>query len=97
MELEKKEKTDNEGEMVMEKYYRAIIKEDDEIIKKDYPGLSRGVLKKAGTTTSGIYNQNLNGKSVLIEIGGVDNSIDEVNNTVEVVSIALAKIIKGEI
>ena len=33
MELEKKEKTDNEGEMVMEKYYRAIIKEDDEIIK----------------------------------------------------------------
>lgn len=69
----------------------------DEIIKKDYPGLSRGVLKKAGTTTSGIYNQNLNGKSVLIEIGGVDNSIDEVNNTVEVVSIALAKLIKGEI
>ncbi len=69
----------------------------NEIIKKDYPGLSRGVLKKAGTTTSGVYNQNLNGKSVLIEIGGVDNSIEEVNNTVEVVSAALASLIKGEV
>lgn len=70
----------------------------DEIIKSDYPGLSRGVLKKtSSSSTNSVYNQNLNGKSVLIEIGGVDNTIEEVNNTTEVLSSALAELIKGEL
>jgi len=68
----------------------------DEILKRDYPGLSRGVLKKTGTPTPGIYNQNLNGKSVLIEIGGPDNKIEEVYNTVEVLSKVLTEVIKEE-
>ncbi len=68
----------------------------DEILKEKYPGLSRGVLKKTGTPTPGVYNQNLNGKSVLIEVGGPDNKIEEVNNTVEVLSKVLAQIISEE-
>lgn len=56
-------------------------------------GLSRGISYKTGPAVNGIYNQNLNGKSVLIEIGGVDNTIEEVNNTIEV----LVKIIKETI
>lgn len=71
----------------------------DEIVKRDYPGLSRGVLKKtsSSSSSSSVYNQNLNGKSVLIEVGGVDNSIEEINNTIEVLSKALSELIKGEL
>lgn len=68
----------------------------DEKIKKDYPGLSRGVLKKTGSPNPSVYNPNLNGKSVLIEIGGPENKIEEVYNTVEILSKVLAEIIKEE-
>lgn len=68
----------------------------DEILKRDYPGLSRGVLKKTGTPNPSVYNPNLNGKSVLIEIGGPENKIEEVYNTVSVLSKALSEVIKGE-
>lgn len=69
----------------------------NEIIKKNYPGLSRGVLKKKVDTVGGLYNPNLDGKSVLIEIGGVDNEIEEVYNTVEAISKCLSELIKEEV
>ena len=59
-------------------------------------GLSRGISYKTGPAVNGIYNQNLNGKSVLIEIGGVDNTIEEVNNTMLALADILNKYIKGE-
>lgn len=68
----------------------------DEIIKEKYPGLSRGVLKKTGAPIYGVYNQNLNGKSVLIELGGVDNKIEEVYNTIEALSECLKEYIEGD-
>lgn len=68
----------------------------DEILKRDYKGLSRGVLKKTGTPNPSVYNPNLKGKSVLIEIGGPENKIEEVYNTVEVLSKAINEIIKEE-
>ena len=69
----------------------------NEIIKKNYPGLSRGVLKKKVDTVGELYNPNLNGKSVLIEVGGVDNKIEEVYNTMEAISKCLAELIKEEV
>lgn len=73
-----------------------FAEELDEIIKEKYPGLSRGVLKKTGAPIYGVYNQNLNGKSVLIELGGVDNKIEEVYNTVEAISECLKEYIEGD-
>ncbi len=55
-------------------------------IKEKYPSLSRGVMTKKGSGVNGIYNQNLSPYSVLIECGGKENSIDEVMNTIEVLS-----------
>ena len=55
-------------------------------IKEKYPTLSRGVMTKEGAGVNGIYNQNLSPNSVLIECGGNENSIDEVMNTIEVLS-----------
>lgn len=48
-------------------------------------GISRGIVKKKDIT----YNQDLNDKILLLKIGGIDSTIEEVNNTLEI----LAKII----
>ncbi len=58
-------------------------------IKEKYPALSRGVMTKEGPGVNGIYNQNLSPNSVLIECGGNENSIDEVMNTIEALSIII--------
>lgn len=62
----------------------------NEKIKANYPGLSRGVMKKEGSGVNGIYNQDLKSNMLLIECGGSENTIDEVMNTIE----ALSQIIK---
>ena len=59
-------------------------------------GLSRGVSYKTGEPIHGVYNQNLFGKSVLIEVGGVDNTIEEVNNTMEILSKVIESVVKEE-
>ena len=55
-----------------------------------YNGLSRGVLKKEGAGVDGIYNQDISSNSMLIEVGGVDNNIDEVLNTINAISDVLS-------
>ena len=55
--------------------------------------LSRGVITKQGYGVNGIYNQDFNKNTILIELGGYENTIDEVMNTIEI----LSKIIKDEI
>lgn len=42
-----------------------------------YPGLSRGVKLLGGEGRNGVYNQDLSPVSLLIEVGGVDNSLTE--------------------
>lgn len=66
------------------------------IAGKYYPGLSRGIYKKEGAGVNGIYNQDISPNSILIEVGGVDNNIDEVLNTTEAISNILYHYIKGE-
>ncbi|MDD3822097.1 MAG: stage II sporulation protein P [Bacilli bacterium] len=65
-------------------------------IEARYPGLSRGVLTKSGPGVNGVYNQDLNSNIMLLEIGGVDNTIDEVTNTTEVMAYILFNYIKGD-
>ena len=44
----------------------------------------------------GIYNQDVDKNCISIEIGGVDNTIEEVYNTLEVLSNVLTKFV-GEV
>ena len=60
------------------------------------PGISRGVLKKSGRNVNGIYNQDFNPNTILIELGGIDNTIEEVNNTMEVLAVVLSNYIKNK-
>ncbi|MFJ7754989.1 stage II sporulation protein P [Peribacillus muralis] len=55
-------------------------------LEKKYPGISRGVMKQGGSTHNGIYNQDLSGNAMLIEVGGVDNTFEEMYLTVDAFS-----------
>ena len=67
------------------------------LINKYYNGLSRGIMKKEGINVNGIYNQDLSPNCILIEVGGVDNSIEEVYNTMGALADILVKYINGEV
>lgn len=71
------------------------VEKINDIANKYYPGLSRGIYKKEGPGVDGIYNQDISSNSILIELGGVDNNIDEVLNTTEAISNILYYYIKG--
>ena len=58
-------------------------------LNKEYKGLSRGIMRRKDV----IFNQDMSNNAILIEVGGVDNDIEEVNNTLEV----FAKILKDYI
>ena len=61
------------------------------LFNKYYPGLSRGIYKKEGPNVNGIYNQDVSGDAMLIELGGVDNNISEVINTINAISDVISK------
>lgn len=56
------------------------------IILEKYSTLTRGIIKKQGYGVNGIYNQDLNGNIILLEIGGNENNIDEINNTLDIIA-----------
>jgi stage II sporulation protein P len=59
-------------------------------LEKKYPGVSRGVFLKTYKEGNGVYNQDISSKAMLIEIGGVDNNLNELYNTIDVFSDILA-------
>ena len=46
-----------------------------------YPNLSKGIYKKGGAGVNGVYNQDNSPFTILIEIGGKENTTTEVLNT----------------
>lgn len=63
------------------------------LLDERYPGLSRGIYKKEGPGVNGVYNQNLSPNTILVEMGGVGNTIDEVLNSTEVFAQVLYTVI----
>ncbi len=66
----------------------------NEKIKNKIPSISRGVIGKEGKNVNGIYNQDIHPNTLLIEIGGKDNSIFEVTNTMEILASSLKEYIE---
>ena len=50
-------------------------------MNEKYPNLSKGIYKKSGSGVNGVYNQDNSKYTILVEIGGVDNTTDEVLNS----------------
>jgi len=72
-----------------------------EILKKKINNYNssffRGIMKKSGKGVNGVYNQDFDPNTILIEVGGQYNNIREVNNTLRVLAQILAQYIKEDI
>lgn len=66
----------------------------NEKLKLKMNTISRGVIGKEGANVNGIYNQDLHPFALLLEIGGKDNSIVEVTNTMELLASVLKEYIE---
>lgn len=60
------------------------------------PDISRGISMKEGPLVNGVYNQDFSSNLILIEIGGNENNIVEVSNSINILADALYKYIKGD-
>ncbi len=76
------------------KYNMDFATKLDKMLNDSYKGISKGILAKEGKNVNGVYNQDLDKNLLLIEFGGIENTIDEVNNTVEVLAKILSDYIK---
>lgn len=59
------------------------------LLNTRFPNLSKGVIEKSISEGNGIYNQDLSSHSIIIEIGGVDNTVEELHRSTE----ALAEVL----
>lgn len=73
-----------------------LAKTLNEKIKKIAPTLSRGVLEKKGPGVNGKYNQDFNKNTILIEVGGQYNYIEEVNNTLKIIAEVIYEYLEDE-
>jgi stage II sporulation protein P len=55
-------------------------------IESKYPGISRGVFLKKKSMGNGVYNQTISNRAILLEVGGVDNTQDELQRSIDVFS-----------
>ena len=59
-------------------------------MNKIVPGISKGILEKGGSGNNGVYNQDFDSQTILIEVGSSYNYIAEVSVTMDVLARALA-------
>ena len=69
----------------------------NDIFKKDNHNLARGIYRKTGKGVNGIYNQNFQSNTFLIEVGGQYNNIEEVKNTIRLLAKSIKTYIKENI
>ena len=68
---------------------KAVITKINDYLNTNYPGLSRGIYEKKGSGVNGIYNQDFDPNVMLIEVGGVDNTIEEVSRSIKIIAEAI--------
>ena len=64
------------------------------LLEEINPSLSRGVSLRGGSGYQGVYNQDFSKYTLLIQVGGVNNTIDEVNRSLKVLAKVIATYIK---
>lgn len=69
---------------------------NDKIIAFDQ-SLSRGIFYREKNPNMGTYNQDFNGNTILIELGAQYNTLEEINNSLEVLADAIATYIKEDL
>lgn len=74
------------------KQNEAFASRIQEKLERDYPGLSRGIWGKSAANGNGEYNQSISPDSVLIEIGGIENTLRESYRTADALAEAIAEV-----
>ncbi len=74
----------------------SFIEKINEKIDEKYPNLSKGILQKSGPLVNGIYNQDFSKYTILIEVGGMENTPNEVLNTSLAFAECFLEVIKTE-
>ncbi|GIP31802.1 stage II sporulation protein P [Paenibacillus sp. J2TS4] len=70
---------------------QAFAEAMDKLLDEKYPGLSRGVLTKSAHQGDGEYNQSVSPGSLLMEIGGTNNTLQESLHTAEAIADVFAE------
>ena len=66
-------------------------------LNNNYKGLSRGIYRKQGKGVNGVYNQDFSEYCFLIEVGGENNTYEEVENTIDVLAKMISELVGGKI
>ena len=74
-----------------------FAKEMHEKFEERYPGLSKGVYLKTRAEGNGVYNQDISNRSILVEVGGIDNDKSELSNTIDAFSEVFKELYEGAI
>ncbi|WP_170885669.1 stage II sporulation protein P [Bacillus alkalicellulosilyticus] len=70
----------------------ALAKALSEKLNDIHPDLSRGVKLLSGPPRNGIYNQDVHPHSILLEIGGYDNSLEEIQYSTKYLARAISEL-----
>ena len=67
------------------------------LLEERYPGISRGIWGKDSASGNGEYNQSLSPNSVLIEIGGIENTLEECYRTADALAEVIAELYRSAV
>lgn len=70
----------------------ALATQMHDLLEASYPGISRGILGKTSNSGHAEYNQSFSANSILIEIGGVENTLQESYRTIDILGGIIADI-----
>jgi len=64
-----------------------------QVLEAQHPGLSKGIHAKTAADGNGLYNQDVSPNSILIEVGGPYNSLEECYRTTDWLADAISEVI----
>ncbi len=74
----------------------AVAEKINALLEEQFPKLSRGILLQTGSNVNGIYNQDLGPNMILIELGGNQNTYEEVQNTISILASVIGEYLYGK-
>jgi stage II sporulation protein P len=75
----------------------AFAAEIHRLLEERYPGISRGIWGKDASSGNGEYNQSLSPNSVLIEVGGIENTLEECYRTADALAEVIAELYRSAV
>ena len=75
---------------------KEFIEKINNKVEEKYPNLSKGIYQKEGEGVNGVYNQDNSKYTILVEIGGYQNTIDEVLNSTLAFTECFLEVINNE-